>query len=78
MILVWMITVRLHRQWSAGTSEGVSIWLFFGQGGASVGFLTYSLMLANWVFAVANGRDDEHRVGHHLTRGNQPGPTRTP
>ncbi len=53
-ILVLTIVIQVHRQWSAGSSKGVSIWLFIGQATASVGFLAYSLLIDNWVFAVTN------------------------
>ena len=36
-------------------SEGVSLWLFIGQIGASVGFVVYSVLVKNWVFSVTNG-----------------------
>lgn len=54
VILVMTILVQVHRQWSEGSSEGVSVWLFIGQGVASLGFLTYSVMIASWVFVVTN------------------------
>jgi MtN3 and saliva related transmembrane protein len=53
-ILVLTITKQLHRQWQAGTSKGVSIWLFVGQCAASCGFLVYSVLIHNWVFVVTN------------------------
>ena len=55
VILVLTITKQLHRQWSAGTSKGVSVWLFVGQCVASCGFFAYSLLIHNWVFVVTNG-----------------------
>lgn len=33
---------------------GVSHWLFVGQSLASMGFITYSVLLGNWVFIVTN------------------------
>ncbi len=33
---------------------GVSHWLFVGQSLASAGFITYSVLLGNWVFIVTN------------------------
>jgi MtN3 and saliva related transmembrane protein len=53
-VLVAMIAKQVHRQWSAGTSEGVSKWLFLGQLVASVGFTIYSVMVGNAVFIVTN------------------------
>lgn len=35
-------------------AAGVSHWLFIGQSLASVGFVTYSVLLHNWVFIVTN------------------------
>ena len=55
VILVLTITKQLHRQWTAGTSKGVSVWLFVGQCVASSGFFAYSLLIHNWVFVVTNG-----------------------
>ncbi len=54
--LILLVTVgkQVYKQWQAGTSEGVSKWLFFGQIAASVGFLAYSVLIVNWVFIVTN------------------------
>ena len=53
-ILLLTIGKQVYKQWKEGTSEGVSKWLFIGQTAASVGFLTYSLMIKDWVFIVTN------------------------
>jgi MtN3 and saliva related transmembrane protein len=53
-VLVAMIAKQVHRQWSAGTSEGVSKWLFLGQLVASAGFTAYSVLVGNAVFIVTN------------------------
>ena len=53
-ILVFTIARQIFKQWEAGTSEGVSIWLFIGQLAASSGFLIYSVLVKNWVFVVTN------------------------
>jgi uncharacterized protein with PQ loop repeat len=55
VILIVTIAQQVFKQWRAGTSEGVSTWLFVGQLAASVGFTIYSLLVHNWVFAVTNG-----------------------
>ncbi len=34
--------------------QGVSKWLFIGQMTASIGFVVYSWMVANWVFVATN------------------------
>ena len=54
MILVCTIAKQVWKQWQAGSSEGVSKWLFIGQITASIGFTAYSLLLGNWVFVVTN------------------------
>lgn len=55
LILLATLIKQVHKQWSEGTSEGVSKWLFTGQLAASLGFLTYSYLVGNWVFVVTNG-----------------------
>jgi uncharacterized protein with PQ loop repeat len=54
VILVLTIAKQVHKQWNAGTSEGVSLWLFVGQIAASVGFTIYSVLVHNPVFVVTN------------------------
>lgn len=54
-ILLLTLVKQVHKQWSEGTSEGVSKWLFTGQLAASLGFLAYSYLVGNWVFVVTNG-----------------------
>lgn len=54
LILLLTVGKQVHKQWKAGTSEGVSKWLFFGQIAASIGFLTYSILITNWIFIVTN------------------------
>jgi len=41
-------------QWRERSTDGVSSWLFVGQLTASVGFLIYSWLVANWVFVFTN------------------------
>jgi uncharacterized protein with PQ loop repeat len=53
-LLVLTIGRQVWKQWQEGNSEGVSSWLFVGQTAASIGFTTYSLMVADWVFVVTN------------------------
>lgn len=55
IILVLTIGKQVYKQWAAGTSEGVSTWLFLGQLAASAGFTVYSVLVRNWVFTVTNG-----------------------
>ncbi|KFA89626.1 membrane protein [Archangium violaceum] len=53
-VLVLTIANQVYKQWSSGTSEGVSRWLFVGQLTASTGFTLYSVLVDNWVFVVTN------------------------
>ena len=53
-ILVLTIGKQVYKQWQEGSSENVSKWLFVGQFAASLGFLVYSWLVANWVFVVTN------------------------
>ena len=53
-ILLATLIKQVYKQWSEGTAEGVSKWLFVGQLGASIGFTTYSYLVGNWVFTVTN------------------------
>ena len=53
-ILLLTVGKQVYKQWKEGTSEGVSKWLFLGQIAASIGFLTYSILITNWVFIVTN------------------------
>jgi MtN3 and saliva related transmembrane protein len=54
VLLVLTIAKQIHKQWRAGSSEGVSKWLFLGQLAASTGFTLYSFLVHNWVFVVTN------------------------
>lgn len=53
-ILVATISKQVYRQWEAGSSKGVSKYLFLGQIAASVGFTVYSVLVKNTVFIVTN------------------------
>lgn len=55
LILLATLVKQVYKQWSEGTGEGVSKWLFIGQLAASVGFTAYSYLVGNWVFTVTNG-----------------------
>lgn len=54
LLLLTTIVVQISKQWSERSGEGVSVWLFIGQAGASLGFTVYSVLLKNWVFTVTN------------------------
>ncbi len=53
-ILVLTLIRQVTKQWTAGTSEGVSLWFYIGQISAQVGFVTYSVLIKNWVFIFTN------------------------
>ena len=53
-ILLATLVHQVLKQWREGSSEGVSKWLFIGQIAASLGFILYSVLVANWVFVVTN------------------------
>ena len=55
VILLMTLVKQVYKQWTEGTAEGVSKWLFVGQLFASIGFTAYSYMVGNWVFTVTNG-----------------------
>jgi uncharacterized protein with PQ loop repeat len=53
-ILVVTIGRQVYTQWCAGTTAGVSKWLFIGQVSASTGFVIYSWLVRDWVFVATN------------------------
>jgi uncharacterized protein with PQ loop repeat len=53
-ILVATIGRQVYTQWRAGTTAGVSRWLFVGQLSASAGFVAYSWLERDWVFVATN------------------------
>ncbi len=69
VVLILTIAKQVHKQWQAGTSEGVSIWLFVGQLAASAGFTIYSVLIHSWVFVVTNSlMVINGLVGYWITR----------
>lgn len=54
LILLLTLVKQVYKQWSEGTSDGISKWLFVGQLAASIGFTIYSIVTASWVFAFTN------------------------
>lgn len=54
VVLVLTLSTQVRKQWRERSCVGVSRWLFVGQTFASIGFLTYSILLSNWVFTVTN------------------------
>jgi MtN3 and saliva related transmembrane protein len=53
-VLLATVSRQVWKQWSDGSTQGVSAWLFAGQIAASTGFLAYSWMLGNWIFVSTN------------------------
>lgn len=53
-ILIGTIAVQIARQYRARSIEGVSPWLYVGQGTASSGLLVYSVLSRSWVFVALN------------------------
>jgi MtN3 and saliva related transmembrane protein len=54
IILLLTLVKQVYKQWKDATSEGISMWLFIGQLGASILFTIYSYAVGNWVFTVTN------------------------
>lgn len=54
LILLATLIRQVFTQWRDKTSKGVSKWLFVGQLASSIGFITYSVLVDNLVFVVAN------------------------
>lgn len=54
LVLLLTVSQQVYKQWQAGSSQGVSRWLFVGQVSASTGFVVYSWLLGSWVFVVTN------------------------
>jgi uncharacterized protein with PQ loop repeat len=54
VVLLLTVGRQIHKQWRAGSSDGVSKWLFLGQMAASLGFTAYSFLVRNWVFVATN------------------------
>ena len=54
LVLLVTIAAQIAKQWNERSGDGVSVWLFIGQAGASLGFTVYSVMVKNWVFTVTN------------------------
>jgi MtN3 and saliva related transmembrane protein len=54
LVLLLTIGRQVYAQWRAGTTQGLSRWLFVGQLTASTGFVVYSWLVGNWVFVATN------------------------
>lgn len=54
LVLLATLGRQVYSQWRSRATQGVSRWLFAGQLVASIGFVVYSWLLANWVFVVTN------------------------
>ncbi len=53
-ILFATLATQIHKQWSRGTTKGVSRWLFIGQLAASIGFTVESAVIGSVLFVVVN------------------------
>ena len=53
-VLIATVGRQAYTQWKERSTAGVSRWLFIGQFVASVGFVTYSILLDNVVFVISN------------------------
>ena len=53
-ILILTVGRQAYTQYRAGSTAGLSRWLFVGQLAASTGFVIYSYLLDNTVFVVSN------------------------
>ena len=53
-VLFVTILSQIRTQWRARQTKGVSPLLFIGQLAANIGFLVYSILVDNVVFAVTN------------------------
>ena len=54
LVLLATIAAQIGKQWTERSGKGVSVWLFIGQAGASLGFTVYSVLVKNWVFTITN------------------------
>ena len=54
LILLATLIKQVYKQWTDGTGDGISKWLFVGQLAASTGFTIYSYLVGSWVFMVTN------------------------
>jgi uncharacterized protein with PQ loop repeat len=69
LVLLATVVIQIRKQWRERSGRGVSIWLFIGQAGASLGFTLYSVLVKNWVFTVTNAlMFVSALVGWYLTR----------
>lgn len=53
-VLLATLSRQIYTQSKDPQARGVSHWLFAGQILASLGFVTYSALVGNWVFIVTN------------------------
>lgn len=51
ILLMVTLAFQLRKQFIKKTSAGVSNFLFVGQFFAESGFITYSILIKNWIFA---------------------------
>ncbi|MBC7984735.1 MAG: hypothetical protein H7Y02_12885 [Candidatus Obscuribacterales bacterium] len=54
MTLLATLIYQVATQWRDRSNKGVAKWLFIGQLLSSVGFITYSALVGDMIFVVAN------------------------
>ncbi len=54
VVLIATLSRQIYKQHQAGSTEGVSTWLFVGQITASLLFIAYSALVGSTVFVVTN------------------------
>ena len=54
VILLLILIQQAYKQWKAGTADGISKLLFFGQVHALIGFTIYSYMVGNGVLTISH------------------------
>lgn len=70
--LAFTISSQVYTQWRTKSYSGVSNWFFIGQMAASLGFVTYSALLENWVFVWTNAFNFMAALlGHSIHRHNR-------
>lgn len=53
-LLLTTIIYQVRRHWRSRDNGSVSRLLYFGQTGASLGFMVYSIGVGDWVFTTTN------------------------
>lgn len=68
ILLMITLALQLKKQYAEKTSAGVSKFLFVGQFFAESGFIIYSILIKNWIFAFTSSvLLIENCIGLYLT-----------